>query len=116
MKRDGILILSYGGAHAQSLARRVRGGQVYCEIMSADAPMDEIRAFNPRGVILAGRAESGVEDDAPLCDPAVYEMGVPVLAVGFAARRMATQLGRRVPCRAGKADAANAFFAGLAAV
>ena len=93
MKRDGILILSYGGAHAQSLARRVRGGQVYCEIMSADAPMDEIRAFNPRGVILAGRAESGVEDDAPLCDPAVYEMGVPVLAVGFAARRMATQLG-----------------------
>ena len=96
MKRDGILILSYGGTQAQSLARRVRGGRVYCEIMSADAPIDEIRALNPRGIILAGQALGSVEDDAPLCDPSVYDMGVPVLAVGFASRRMATQLGGSV--------------------
>lgn len=120
MKRDGILILSYGGAQAQSLARRVRGGGVYCEILPADAPIEDIRAFKPFGIMLTGEADTGIEDDAPACDAAVYDLGVPVLAVGFAARRMVSQLGGHI-CHVALENqtlqthfsAASPLFAGL---
>ena len=96
MNQDKLLILNYGGTQAQSLARKVRGDRVYCEILPADTPAAEISAPGVRGVILAGINETGFVEDGPQCDPAVFSLGLPVLAIGHGARCMARQLGGRV--------------------
>ena len=93
MNRDKLLILTYGGTQAEALARQLRGCQIYCELMPVDTPAAEIAAQAPRGVILAGVNASGDVTQGPQCDPALYDMGLPVLAIGHGARCMAQQLG-----------------------
>ena len=92
MKRDMLLILNFGGTQAQALARRLRGCQIYCELRPFDTPAAEIAEIAPRGVILAGQGE----DDSLQCDPALYDLGLPVLGIGHGARCMVTQLGGQV--------------------
>ena len=96
MNRDKLLILNYGGIQAPMLARQLRGGQIYCELLPVDTPAADIRALSPRGIILAGSSESGAVDGAPQCDPALFELGLPVLAIGHGARCMVRQLGGQV--------------------
>ncbi|CKL28594.1 GMP synthase [Neisseria meningitidis] len=54
MTQDKILILDFGSQVTQLIARRVREAHVYCELHSFDMPLDEIKAFNPKGIILSG--------------------------------------------------------------
>lgn len=93
MKRNMLLILNYGGGQAAALARRLRRGQVYCEILPVGTSPEEIALKDPKGILLAGSNESGLTGDEPVCPAAVYEMGLPVLAMGHGARCMARQLG-----------------------
>ena len=57
MTQDKILILDFGSQVTQLIARRVREAHVYCELHSFDMPLDEIKAFNPKGIILQLRSE-----------------------------------------------------------
>ena len=87
---DKVLLLDFGGTQAQSVARKLRGERVYCEVLPCSASLDEIKKANPRGILLAGG--SG-EDDAPRCDAGVYALGLPVLAMGYGARLLVKELG-----------------------
>ena len=87
-----VLILDLGGNQALSLARRVRGSGVYCEIRPVDCPLEEIAQAGARGILMAGEAK----EEAPFCDAGLWNMNLPVLAMGESARRMAAQLGGRV--------------------
>ena len=95
MFRDKLLILTYGGAQAQALARRLRGCQIYCELMDADAPIEDIASSGAKGIIITGNTDEP-DDMGIQCDAGVYELGVPVLGIGRGARRMAAQLGGNV--------------------
>ena len=96
MNRDKLLILTYGGAQAHALARQLRGCQIYCELLPADTPAAEVSAQAPRGVILAGGSGIASPEEGLQCDPAVFELGLPVLGIGHGARCMARQLGGEV--------------------
>jgi GMP synthase (glutamine-hydrolysing) len=91
-----ILILDFGAQYTQLIARRVRELGVYCEILPWDISDAEVRAFQPRGVILSGGPESVTDKDPPRAPPSVYELGVPVLGICYGMQTMAQQLGGRV--------------------
>ena len=91
-----ILILDYGSQTTQLIARRVREAQVYCEIHPFHLTVDQIRAFDPKGIILSGGPASVYEDGAPLNPPEIFRLGVPVLGICYGMQLMAHVLGGRV--------------------
>ena len=78
-----ILILDFGSQTTQLIARRVREARVYCEIHPCTMPMAEIKAFDPKGVILSGGPSSVYEDDAPSVDPGIFDLGAPILGICY---------------------------------
>ena len=91
-----MLVLDFGGQYAQLIARRVRECRVYSELIPYDTPMAEIRARKPAGLILSGGPSSVNQDDAPLPDPRLFELGVPILGICYGLQLMAKLRGGRV--------------------
>lgn len=91
-----ILILDFGSQYTQLIARRIREIGVYCEIYSCESHAQEIRQFNPNGIILSGGPESVTSQDTPRAPQAVFELGVPVLGICYGLQTMAEQLGGKV--------------------
>jgi len=91
-----ILILDFGSQYTQLIARRVREVGVYSEIRAWDISDDEIREFQPRGVILSGGPESVAAPGSPRVPALVFELGVPVLGICYGMQAMAEQFGGHV--------------------
>jgi len=97
MAENKILIIDFGGQYNQLIARRVRECGVYSEVHGYESvDMDFIRSYDPKGIIFTGGPQSAYLDDAPSVDPAVYELGVPLLGICYGAQLMAYQLGGRI--------------------
>jgi GMP synthase (glutamine-hydrolysing) len=88
-----ILILDFGSQYTQLIARRVREIGVYSEIRAFDMSEEDIREYNPSGIILAGGPESVHEADSPRAPQCVFELGVPVLGICYGMQTMTDQLG-----------------------
>ena len=88
-----ILILDFGSQYTQLIARRVREIGVYCELWAWDVTEQQIRDFNPTGIILSGGPESTTEDNSPRAPEYVFNAGVPVLGICYGMQTMAMQLG-----------------------
>lgn len=88
-----ILILDFGSQYTQLIARRVREIGVYCELWAWDVSEQDIREFNPTGIILSGGPESTTEDNSPRAPDYVFNAGVPVLGICYGMQTMAMQLG-----------------------
>nr|WP_289125851.1 glutamine-hydrolyzing GMP synthase [uncultured Halomonas sp.] len=91
-----ILILDFGSQYTQLIARRVREIGVFSEIRAFDITEEEIREYNPNGIILAGGPESVTELDSPRAPQCVFEMGLPVFGICYGMQTMAEQLGGKV--------------------
>ncbi|WP_444907622.1 glutamine-hydrolyzing GMP synthase [Microbulbifer sp. SSSA008] len=91
-----ILILDFGSQYTQLIARRVRELGVFSEIRAFDMTEEEIREYQPKGIILAGGPESVPEEGSPRAPEAVYNLGVPVLGICYGMQTMAHQLGGTV--------------------
>jgi GMP synthase (glutamine-hydrolysing) len=96
MKHESVLIIDFGGQYNQLIARRVRECHVYCELKPYTITIDEIRAFDPIGIIFTGGPNSVYDPAAPHIDPAVFELGVPVLGICYGCQLMAHTLGGQV--------------------
>lgn len=92
---DKILILDFGSQLTQLIARRVREAHVYCELHPYDMPLDDISAFRPKGIILSGGPNSVYASDYQ-ADPALLELGIPVLGICYGMQWMAQTLGGTV--------------------
>jgi GMP synthase (glutamine-hydrolysing) len=91
-----ILILDFGAQYTQLIARRVREGGVYCEILPWDVTDAEVRDFGAKGIILSGGPESVTDTKGPTAPQSVFQLGVPVLGICYGMQTMAQQLGGRV--------------------
>ena len=91
---DRILILDFGSQVTQLIARRVRESGVYCEIWPFSlAPMEQIKAYDPKGIILSGGPCSVTAPDSPRAPQEIFTMGIPVFGICYGQQTMVTQLG-----------------------
>lgn len=96
MKNEKVIVLDFGGQYNQLIARRVRECNVYCEIYSYKKSIEEIKAMNPKGIILTGGPNSCYLPGAPTCSKELFELGVPVLGICYGAQLMMHVLGGTV--------------------
>ena len=96
MKNQKILILDFGGQYNQLIARRVREGNVYCEVKPFSTSLEEIKAFAPIGIIFTGGPNSVYEAGSPHVDTGVYGLGVPILGICYGCQLLAHELGGKV--------------------
>src|SRR5664279_5670465 len=93
---DWIAILDFGSQYSQLIARRVREQHVYSELLRFDTAAAVLRERKPAGIILSGGPSSVFGAGAPQADPAIFELGVPVLGICYGQQLMAHLLGGKV--------------------
>jgi len=94
--KELILILDFGSQYTQLIARKTRELNVYCEIYPFNIDIDKITALKPRGIILSGGPRSVNEQDAPICDKRVFELGIPILGICYGLQLTAQSFGGKV--------------------
>ena len=92
-ERETIVIVDFGAQYNQLSARRVRENRVYSEVVPYDVSIDRIREIDPIGIIFTGGPSSTHQEGAPKVDPAIYDLGIPILGICYGAQLMAEQLG-----------------------
>ena len=96
MDQEKVIVIDFGGQYNQLVARRVRECNVYCEIYSYKTDLEQIKAMNPKGIILTGGPNSCYEADSPTYQKELFELGIPVLGLCYGAQLMMHVLGGEV--------------------
>ena len=91
-----IVVIDFGSQYSLLIARRVRELNVYCEIVPATTPWQEIERLQPQGFIFSGGPASVYEPNAPMAPQEVYEAGAPILGICYGMQLLAHQLGGAV--------------------
>jgi GMP synthase (glutamine-hydrolysing) len=91
-----IVILDFGSQYTQLIARRVREQNVFSIVIPCTAPLSEIQAYKPIGLILSGGPSSVYDVDAPAADPSLLEIGAPVLGICYGLQFIVHHLGGKV--------------------
>ncbi len=93
VNRQMIAILDFGSQYSELIARRIRETQVYSEVLSYRTPAAQLQQLNLKGIILSGGPNSVYDPRAPICDPQIWQLGVPILGVCYGMQLMVQQLG-----------------------
>ena len=96
MRRRGALVIDFGAQYGQLIARRIREAEVWSELVPPTITPDRIRALNPAALVLSGGPASVHASGAVTIDPAIYELGIPVLGICYGCQLIAHQLGGTV--------------------
>ena len=91
-----VTILDFGSQYTQLIARRVRELGVYCEIVPFNTSIEKIRSAKPVGDNTSGGPRSVTEEDAPICDEAVFRLGAPMLGICYGIQLIAKMYGGEV--------------------
>ena len=96
MATQTIVILDFGSQYTQLIARRTREQNVFSVVLPCTAPLEQIQALNPIGIILSGGPSSVYDTDAPPADARVLELGLPVLGICYGLQFIVHTLGGKV--------------------
>ena len=107
MAHQTIIVIDFGGQYNQLIARRVREWGVYCEVLPYTTPVEKLRAMDPIGLIFTGGPGSVYDPSSPQADPALFQMGVPILGICYGCQLLAHNLGGRVT--AAQSDSAREY-------
>ena len=92
----GVVVLDFGGQYTQLIARRIREQQVFSAVLPCTSSIEEIRKFEPAGIILSGGPSSVYDANAPKCDPKVLALNIPVLGICYGMQWITHALGGKV--------------------
>ena len=96
METQSIVVLDFGAQYSQLIARRIRELKVFSVVLPCNAPLEEIRSYSPVGLVLSGGPSSVYDKDAPVTDPRVFSLGLPVLGICYGLQYMTHALGGKV--------------------
>ncbi len=96
LDREMVVVLDFGGQYSQLIARRIRELHVFCEMFPYTTPLEQIKAKKPRGIVFSGGPSSVHQEKAPMVDPAIYTLGIPILGICYGMQLMTKQLGGTV--------------------
>lgn len=96
MPEELIAVLDFGGQYSHLITRRIRECEVYADLMPFTAKPSELMKANAKGIVLSGGPASVYDDNAPKCDPEIFDLGVPVLGICYGLQVMVQILGGHV--------------------
>jgi GMP synthase (glutamine-hydrolysing) len=96
VETQSIVVLDFGSQYSQLIARRIRELNVFSAVLPCNASLDEIRSYSPVGIILSGGPSSVYDKDAPVTDPGIFDLGMPVLGICYGLQYMVFALGGKV--------------------
>src|SRR5579883_3406707 len=91
-----VLVLDFGSQYVQLIARRVRERHAFARIVRHDISPARVRELNPLALILSGGPSSVYEEGAPRCDPALFDLGVPILGICYGMGLVCEAMGGKV--------------------
>lgn len=95
-QHQAILIVDFGSQVTQLIARRLRELDIYCEIHPFSSAAAQLERLTPKGIILSGGPASVLDEDAPTIDPALLDLGVPILGICYGQQALCVALGGKV--------------------
>ena len=96
METQSIVVLDFGAQYSQLIARRIRELNVFSAVLPCNASLEEIRSYSPIGIILSGGPSSVYDKDAPVTDPGIFDLKLPVLGICYGLQYMVFNLGGKV--------------------
>ena len=96
MQNEKVLVLDFGGQYNQLIARRVRECSVYCEVHPYNMSLDDIKKYNPKGIIFTGGPNSVFEKNSPLVDKKIFDLNIPILGICYGCQAIAYLNGGKV--------------------
>jgi GMP synthase (glutamine-hydrolysing) len=96
IQNTSIVILDFGSQYTQLIARKLREGHIYCEIVPYFTSLDDIKALNPEGIILSGGPASVYEEDAFFIDKEIFSINIPILGICYGMQLITHILGGEV--------------------
>ncbi|MBD9903116.1 MULTISPECIES: glutamine-hydrolyzing GMP synthase [Enterococcus] len=93
---EKIIVLDYGSQYNQLITRRIREFGVFSELLSHRITADEVKAINPKGIILSGGPNSVYEEGAFGIDEEILNLGIPVLGICYGMQLLTDKLGGKV--------------------
>ncbi|GGG30717.1 GMP synthase [glutamine-hydrolyzing] [Lysinibacillus alkalisoli] len=120
-EQEKIVVLDFGSQYNQLITRRIREFGVFSELHAHTTTAEEIKAMNAKGIIFSGGPNSVYGEGAFHIDPAIFELGLPILGICYGMQLMAHHYDGKVEGSEkreyGKADihvtATNKIFADL---
>ena len=106
-RRQAIIVLDFGSQYSRLITRRVRERHVYSELVPATTTLAQLQQnthLDIKGFILSGGPASVYDDQAPACDPAILQSGLPVLGICYGMHLLAQQLGGHVAHNLGQRE------------
>jgi len=96
MERETIVILDFGSQYTQLIARRIRELKVFSVILPYNTPVEALKKYNLKGIILSGGPASVYIQGAPSPDRKIFNLGVPILGICYGMQWIVHNLGGKV--------------------
>ncbi len=93
---DKIIVLDFGSQYNQLITRRLRDFGIYSELLPHDLSLEKIKQMKPKGIIFSGGPNSVYDEGALKVDPAIFELGIPILGICYGMQLMSYDLGGKV--------------------
>jgi GMP synthase (glutamine-hydrolysing) len=94
--RELLAVLDFGSQYTQVIVRRIRENKVYSKIYPFNTPAETLRNDGVKGIILSGGPSSVLKPDAPMPDPEIFDLGVPIMGICYGLQLMGLLLGGKV--------------------
>ncbi len=78
-----IILIDFGSQTTHLIGRRIRELGVGCEIITPEESLQKIKKIKPKGIILSGGPADVFDENAPIVDTEIFELGIPVLGICY---------------------------------
>lgn len=93
---ERVVVLDFGGQYNQLIARRIRDEGVFSEMVPYQTSAEKIKEMAPKGIVFSGGPASVFAEGAPTCDPAIFELGIPILGICYGMQLISAHFGAKV--------------------